>query len=84
VTEQIPAVVALVVDENGKWTLRVADPEDRLIVVIVEDHRPEPYRKTLHVKREGLEGLVHYIGPMKQAPQPQTRPKLTLHQGGRQ
>lgn len=78
-TEPIPALVALVVDEKGDWTLRVSDPEDRLIVVVINDHLPEPERKHLWLKRESLERLTQYVGKMQK---PKPKPVFRLLQGG--
>lgn len=73
--DQLPALVALVVDEKGEWMLRVADPLDRIIVVVVQDHLPEPRRKSLWRKRESLEQLTNYVGKFET---PKPRPSLRL------
>lgn len=82
-TEPLPALIALVVDEQGQWMLRVADPEDRLIVVVVSDHLPEPERKFLWRKRESLEQLTSYLGPMEKPKPVRPKPRLVIHQGGK-
>lgn len=78
-SEPLPTIVALVLDPQGQWMLRVSDPEDRLVVIVVQDHLPEPERKHLWLKREPLEQLMKYLGPMQK---PKAKPQLRLIQGG--